>query len=49
MDASIGNEGEFSRSGRRLVNELKSCDHAGWFTQFYRNQGQFDLSFDLEM
>jgi Tetratricopeptide repeat len=48
IDAGLRNNQEFCKLGRRLGEELRSYDHAGWFAEFYHEQGRFESSFDLE-
>lgn len=48
MDASLRNDAEFSKSGHRLGQEVSSCGSAGWFASFYREQGRYNSSFELE-
>jgi tetratricopeptide (TPR) repeat protein len=48
VDTSVRNEREFSKVGRRLGEEMNSCNEAKWFAAFYRDQGRYHSSFELE-
>ena len=48
MDASVRNEHEFSKVGRRLGEEMNNCNEARCVAKFYHDQGRYDSRFKLE-